>query len=125
MNINGYQLRWNERLYWAIVLLWAGVVVAADGLDLLPVAGRSDAWNWIFLGAGLLALGRGVMRALSPGLPDPDVCDLGFALGLTVLGLGGFITFWIACSTVLIAVGATLLIQALRRHSTPQAHPVG
>jgi hypothetical protein len=124
MNNQGYQLRWNERLYWAIVLLWAGVVVAADGLGLLPAASRADAWNWIFLGAGLLALGRWGVRALSPGLPDPDVSDLGFALVLTMLGLGGFITFWIACSAVLIAVGATLLIQALRRHHPPEAHPV-
>jgi hypothetical protein len=122
-NNTGMRLRWSERLYWAIVLLWAGLVVAADGLDVLPGAGRADAWNWIFLGAGLLALGRLVARTLSPAATDPDASDLGFALVLTVLGLGGFLTFWIACSTALVAVGTTLLIQAL--HSTVAAgkHP--
>jgi hypothetical protein len=121
---NGHQRRWSERLYWAIVLLWAGLVVAAAGLDLLPAAGRADAWNWIFLGAGSLALGRAVVRAVSPDLRDPDVSDLGFAVVLTVLGLGGFVTFWIACSATLIAVGATLLIQAVRRDGAPEEHPV-
>jgi hypothetical protein len=123
MNSNRYRLRWSERLYWAIVMLWAGAIVAADGLDVLPAPGRTDAWNWIFLGAGVLALGRCAVRLGSPGLPDPDLSDVGFALVLTMLGLGGFITSWIACSTVLVAVGATLLFQALRRHATPEAHP--
>jgi hypothetical protein len=123
-NTHGLQLRWSERLYWAIVLLWAGAIVAADGLDLLPAAGKADAWNWIFLGAGALALARFARRALSPSCPDPDASDTGFALILTVLGLGGFITFWIASSTVLVAIGATLLVQALRRHTGPETHPV-
>jgi hypothetical protein len=125
MNSNGFQLRWSERLYWAIVLLWAGAVVAADGFDLLPTVGHADAWHWIFLGAGLLAFGRFAVRLLSPVIPDrgPDASDIGFALVVTVLGLGGFLASWIACSVVLVVVGATLLIQALRCHTTPEARP--
>jgi hypothetical protein len=118
------RLRWSERLYWAIVLLWAGLVTAADGLHVLPGVGRADVWNWIFLGAGLLALGRLVARTVSPARVDPDASDLGFALVLTVLGLGGFLSFWIACSAALVAVGTTLLIQALHSTATAREHPV-
>jgi hypothetical protein len=125
MRTNSFRIHWTERLYWAIVLLWAGLVVAAQGLDLLPRLGDADIWNWTFLGAGLLALGRFLVRAASRVLPDPDWSDLGFAAVLTVLGLGGFIAFWIACSAALIAVGGTLLVQAVDRPGTPGQGQVG
>lgn len=121
---NGSRLRWSERLYWALVLLWAGSVIAAHGVGLLPQVGDADSWNWIFLGAGLLALGRFTVRAASTQLPDPDASDRGFAVVLTGLGLGGFVAVWIACSAALIAVGGTLLVQALHRNATPAEDPV-
>lgn len=106
--------RWNDRLHWALILLWAGLVLGLDGLGLLPQAENADVWNWIFLGAGLLALGRLAVRTLSDGLTDPDASDVGLALALTVLGVSGFVTFWIVCSAALIAAGAILLATSAR-----------
>lgn len=110
--------RWNDRLYWAIVLLWAGLVVGSDGLGLLPQVGQADVWNWIFLGAGLLALGRLAVRTLSARLANPDTSSVGFALALTVLGLGGFVNFWIVCSAALVVAGAILLARAGHANSS-------
>jgi hypothetical protein len=127
----GLRPRWSERLYWAIVLLWAGLAIAADGLDALPTLGHADVWNWIFLGAGLLALGRIILQAVSPTATDGPtapghaVSDLGYAVVVTVLGLGGFFSFWIVCSLALVAVGTMLLIQSLHRSGTPAQHPAG
>jgi hypothetical protein len=42
-----------ETIYWAGVLIWAGLVFVADNQDWLPKVGEAGPWSWIFFGAGL------------------------------------------------------------------------
>lgn len=62
-----------------LLLIWAALVVGADGLGLLPQIGVADAWNWIFLSAGTLATIGCVRRLLSHPRQDPDRSDYAVA----------------------------------------------
>jgi len=103
-----------EALYWAGVLIWAGMVFGADSLGILPQIGSATAWSWAFLGAGLYGT---MMNLIGSSLPDSvtttwDYIWSGFWL---VIGLSGFIASGIFWSVVLVLVGAVTLINALRR----------
>jgi hypothetical protein len=107
----------GERLFWGHLLVWAALVIAADGLDLLPDVGSADGWNWFFLGAGVLS-GVGCVRDL---LARPrralDFWDWAIAAGMIVVGLDGFTSGWIAMSIMALLLGALVLIAGERRTS--------
>jgi hypothetical protein len=107
--------RGAEHLYWALLLIWAALVVGADGLGLLPAIGVADTWNWIFLGAGTLATIGCVRRLLSHPRQDPDLSDYAVAGILLVLGLGGFVSAWLVTSVVLLVLGLIVLVTDARR----------
>jgi|GEM_PF-1833686 len=116
----GVTKRGAEHLYWALLLIWAALVVGADGLGLLPQIGVADTWNWIFLGAGTLATIGCVRRLLSHPRRDPDLSDYAVAGVLLVLGLGGFVSAWMVTSVVLLLLGLLVLVTDARR-ITPAA----
>jgi hypothetical protein len=111
----GSTTRRAQHLFWALLLIWAALVVGADGLGLLPQIGAADAWNWIFLGAGTLATIGCVRRLLSHPRQDPDLSDFAFAGFLVVLGLGGFVSAWLVTSVVLLVLGLLVLVTDARR----------
>ena len=104
-----------QHLFWALVLIWAALVVGADGLGLLPRIGEADVWNWIFLGAGVLATAGCVRRLLSRARQDPDLSDWAVAGGLLVRGLGGCGSAWLVTAVVLLALGLLVLITDARQ----------
>ncbi|MHC4433614.1 MAG: hypothetical protein ACYTBS_17375 [Planctomycetota bacterium] len=102
-----------EALYWAGVLIWAGLVFGADSLRLLPQIGRADAWAWVFIGAGLYGT---MMNLYSSTLPDSitttwDWLWSGFWL---VIGLSGLIAVDVFWPLVLVFVGLSVLARAFR-----------
>lgn len=105
----------RERLYWALVLVWSGLVVAADGLDALPQAGTADAWNWIFLGAGVLAAAGCVRNLVRRPDRPAELSSWAFAGVLLAIGLDGFLSGWAVTSTLLLVLGV-LIIVAEARH---------
>lgn len=109
-----------QHLFWALVLIWAALVIGADGLGLLPRLGEADVWNWIFLGAGVLATAGCVRRLLSRESQDPDLSDWAVAGVLLVLGLGGFVSAWLVTAVVLLALGLLVLVTDARQ-AAPRA----
>ena len=107
--------RGTQHLAWALLLIWAALVVGADGLGLLPQVGVADAWNWIFLGAGILATIGCARRLLAHPREDPDLSDYAFAGFLVVIGLGGFVSAWMVTSVVLLVLGLLVLVTDARR----------
>lgn len=107
-------------LYWAVLLIWSAAVVGADGLGLLPQVGTADVWNWVFLGAGVLAVVGCARRLIAADRDDPDVSDYAFAGAMLVLGLGGFVSAWLVTSVVLLVLGLLVLVSDARR-SAPAA----
>jgi hypothetical protein len=112
---NMEQWGYINAVYFGGVLVWAGVVFAADSLGYLPQIGDSDAWSWIFLGAGLAALVGNLIRQASASILNPSGFDYIFGAVLLAIGIGGFTSLYIALSLVLVLVGGVILFSAIFR----------
>lgn len=102
-----------EGLWWAVVLIWAGLVFASDSMELMPQIGDASVWSWISFGAGLVALLGSSFRLISPDIPDPTTWVWVWGAICLAIGLGGFTTLNIFWPLVLILVGALALINGL------------
>ena len=105
----------GDRLFWGILLIWAALVVGADGLGLLPRVGSADLWNWIFLGAGIMATAGCIRRRLADRQAEPDLWSWAVAGALLVVGLGGFVSSWAVTSAVMLVFGLLVLAAGPRR----------
>jgi len=104
-----------QTLFWASVLIWAGLVFTAESMGWLPRLGHAGAWNWVFFGAGVIALAGALWRELSPTYARPGVGNYISGGILIIIGLSGFIAMKITWPVVLLAVGVILLATALLR----------
>ena len=102
-------------VYFGSVLLWAGIVFAADRLGYLPKIGFSSAWSWFFLGAGLFSLIGNLVRQALPKILNPSAFDYLFGLVLLTIGIGGFTSLYIAISLLLVLVGGAILYSVISR----------
>lgn len=102
-------------IYFGGVLLWAGIVFAADSLGYLPQIGFSSAWSWFFLGAGLFSLVGSLIRQVSPSILNPSAFDYLFGAVLLAIGIGGFTSLYIALSLLLVLVGGAILYSVISR----------
>lgn len=104
----------RETIYWASVLIWAGVVVAADQLGVLPQMGRTNAWSWIFLGTGVLALVGSLLRSAAPDRPDgiASLWNYVWAAIMPILGLSPLAPVRIGFPLILLLIGGALLATA-------------
>ena len=100
-----------EGVYWAGVLIWAGLVFGADSLGWLPLIGDAGPWSWIFLGAGLYSLVGSLYRLSSTGYSSPPTSDYIWGAIFLLIGFGGFTTVNITWPLVLIVVGVILLVR--------------
>jgi hypothetical protein len=98
---------------WAVILIWAGIVLLADNLDLFATLEWFDAWGMILTGAGLIVLLGAVFRLLVPAYRRPVGGSLIWGAILLGLGLGDLVGSGIAWPLVLIAIGLGLLIRGL------------
>jgi len=80
-----------EGLWWAVVLIWAGLV----------------------FGAGILGLLGGLYRMSSPDAPNPTTWDWTWGGIFLILGLGGFTALNISWPLILVLVGGVILVKAL------------
>jgi hypothetical protein len=102
-----------EAIWWAGALIWAGLVFAADRVGILPQIGESDAWTWIFFGAGLYGMLGNLYRVANPNPPNPVAWDIIWAGGLLVIGLAGLSPVDIFWPLILVLVGVVILAEAL------------
>ena len=109
------QLEYINAIYFGGVLVWAGVVFVIDSLGYLPQIGDSDAWSWIFLGAGLAALIGNLIRQASSSILNPTAFDYIFGAVLLAIGVGGFNSLYIALPLVLVLVGGAIMFSAIFR----------
>ena len=104
-----------EGLWWAVVLIWAGLVFGADSMGLVPQIGDADAWSWIFVGAGTFGMLGSLYRLISPSTPNPITWDWVWAGFCLIIGLGDFTTLNISWPLILILVGGVVLVDVSRR----------
>lgn len=104
-----------EGLWWAVALIWAGLVFGADSMGILPQIGEADGWSWIFLGAGLFGTLGNLYRVVSSDVPNPTTWDWVWSGIILILGLGGFTALDFSWPLILILVGGVILVNVLWR----------
>jgi len=98
---------------WAVILIWAGVVLLAENLGLMVRYEWLDAWGLIFTGAGLIVLLEVGVRLLVPAYRRPVGGSIVWGAILVGLGLGNLIGPDVTWPLVLIAIGVGLLLRGL------------
>ncbi len=115
------ELTWEEKwrrdpvggAAWALILIWAGLVLLAENMGLFAEMGWFSAWGLILTGAGLIVLLEVVIRLLVPAHRRPVGGSLIWAAVLLGLGLGRLFGASIAWPLILIAAGVGLLLRGL------------
>jgi vacuolar-type H+-ATPase subunit I/STV1 len=123
-----YEKSWEEKrrrdplatLGWALVLIWAGVVLLIENFNLLDniaigFLADLETWSLIFVGAGLIVLALVVVRLLVPEYRGPVTGNIIFAFILVGIGLGETVGWGIMGALILIALGISYLVRGFFR----------
>lgn len=107
-----------ETLWWAGVLIWIGLALGAQFLDILPDLGNRDGfWPWIFIGVGPWSLALNTYQRTSPTLPNPSTWDWIWTVIFMLLGVGAVVDIGgeIFGAVALVTIGVVILVRTLRR----------
>jgi hypothetical protein len=112
---------------WAIILVWAGLVLLASNLGMFdrlfgqggfetgPFFLRLESWSIILMGAGVIVLGEALVRYLVPEYRRPVGGTIFFGLLLIAFGLGNLISWNLVWPVILIGLGISVLLRGSRR----------
>jgi hypothetical protein len=98
---------------WALVLIWAGLVLIAVNLNLFGIGW--DAWPIIFIGAGVIVLLGVLIRLLVPAYRRPVTGSIIFGFILLGIGLGELTRWDVVGALVLIAIGVSIILSRFIR----------
>jgi hypothetical protein len=93
---------------WALVLIWAGLVLIAANLNLFGIGW--DAWPVIFIGAGVIVLLGVLIRLFVPAYRRPVTGSIIFGFILLGIGLGELTRWDVVGALVLIAIGVSIIL---------------
>jgi divalent metal cation (Fe/Co/Zn/Cd) transporter len=110
---------------WACIIIWAGLVLLADNMNLLnlkqipglPAAFQPEPWSVILIGAGVIVLIEVVIRLLVPAYSRPIFGSLIFAMILIGVGLGNLTNWNVAWALILIVIGLSIIFRSFRGKS--------
>jgi hypothetical protein len=100
---------------WAILLIWAGIMLLAANMGVFDGIEQVEAWSVGFLGAGVIVLLAAGFRLLVPAYRRPIGGNLIFAAILFGIGLGNIIGWIVIGPLVLIFIGLGILLTGLLR----------
>jgi hypothetical protein len=100
------------RITLALIVIWAGLVLLVSNLtedQMLLGVDWSNAWAWIFTGAGVLVWIEVLLRLVMPAYRRPVGGRLILGTFLVIIGVGSMVdvSLW---PLLLIAVGVALLL---------------
>jgi hypothetical protein len=98
---------------WALLLIWAGLVLIAVNLNLFGM--DWDAWPIIFIGAGVIVLLGVLIRLLVPAYRRPVTGSIIFGFILLGIGLGELTRWDVVGALVLIAIGVSIILSRFIR----------
>ena len=100
--------------WWALILIWAGLVLIADNVGMLDNLGfGGKGWALGFLGAGILALLLVLIRLFVPAYRRPVTGSIIIGFILLGIGLGELYRWDVIGALVLIAIGVSILLSRL------------
>jgi hypothetical protein len=99
---------------WAIIIIWAGLVLLADNLGLFDDSFLKG-WPLFFVGAAVILLLEIVFRLLVPAYREPFAGNFVIAIIFLAIGLGGLINWNLIWAVALIAIGAYALLRGVLR----------
>ena len=99
---------------WAVILVWVGVVLLLNNLDLLARYERLETLNLILLGAGVVLLLQVAYRLLVPAHRRPVLGTVILAIVFLSIGLGGFAPIEIIWPALVIVLGLFILWRGLK-----------
>lgn len=105
-----------ESIWWAGVLIWIGVALGAEYLDVLPEIGdSSEWWPWIFVGVGPWSLGLNLYQAASATAPNPSTWDWAWTIVFMAVAIGTLVDVGgeLVGAAALVAVGSVVLIRSV------------
>lgn len=107
-------------LGWALVFIWAGVVLLADNFSLfdqinIDFIADLQPWSLIFAGAGLIVLALAIVRLLVPEYRGPVTGNIIFGFILLGVGLADTVGWGIMAALILIALGISSLLRGFFR----------
>jgi hypothetical protein len=100
---------------WALVLIWAGLVLLADNLGYLTRLRGFEPWDLIFLGAGAILLIGAAIRYLVPAYRRPVGGSVIVGVVLIAVGLGDTVGSGVVWAGALILIGVFMLLRAAVR----------
>ena len=114
----GWDEKWRRdplnAVWWALILIWAGLVLIADNAGMLDNLGfGGQGWALGFLGAGILALLLVLIRLFVPAYRRPVTGSIIFGFILLGIGLGELTRWDVVGALVLIAIGVSILLSRL------------
>jgi len=99
---------------WATILIWVGVVLLLDNLNLLAWLPLM-AWSLFFIGAGAILLLEVGFRLLSPSYRQPVIGTVIVAIVFLAIGLGDIVTWQCILPVAVIGAGLYLLFSVFLR----------
>lgn len=100
---------------WALILVWAGLVLLANNLNLLAWLPGLDAWSLFFLGAGAILLLEVGIRLALPSYRQPVLGTAIVAIVFLVIGFGALVSWQCLLPAAVIAAGLYLLFYGVLR----------
>lgn len=107
-----------DSIWWAGVLIWIGLALGAEYLEILPEIGdTAEWWPWIFVGVGPWSLALNLYRAASPTAPNPSTWDWTWTVIFMAVAIGALVDLGgeIVGAAALVTIGLVVLIRALSR----------
>jgi hypothetical protein len=100
---------------WAIILIWAGLVLLAENMGYLANLGNWEAWNIILIGAGVIVLLEAAVRVLVPTYRRPITGTIIWGVILIAIGGGDRVGWEAIWPVILIIVGVGILLGGFLR----------
>lgn len=104
-----------ETLWWAGVLIWIGLALGAESLDLLPGIGEAEEWwPWIFLGVGPWSLAFNTYL-LASTRPNPTTWDWIWTAVFMAVAIGSLVEFEgeIVGAIALVVIGVIVMYRGV------------
>lgn len=110
-----------DALWWALFLIWIGIVILADYYGYLARFERLETWSIIMIGAGVLVLLGVLARLVVPAYRRPVLGNVILGVVLLAIGLTDVVDLKgpVVGAIILFLIGGSIIVGGLTRGRRP------